>query len=103
LKEFLGLFKIYAKKFDTILTTFDELPKTDLIAHTFEKLIYSLDNEISNLNKACMNNMEKLNINVINLKELSEQSDQLVLEIMKPTPESSPTITPSASTNNLNQ
>jgi hypothetical protein len=83
------------------LTTFDELPKTDLIAQTFDQLIFSLDNEISSLNKACFSNLDDMNLNAISLKELSQQSDLLVLEIIKPTPESSPTITPSVSTNNL--
>ena len=101
MKEFLGLFKIYAKKFDTILTNIVELPKSDLIAFTFDQLIGKLDDEIAILNKASMNNLDNIHINSINLKELSEQSDQLIIEILKPTPDNSPPSTPSISTNNF--
>lgn len=103
LKEFLGLFKVYAKKFENVLQSIEDMPKYDLISSTFDQLINNLDNEISILNKECLNNIEKININAIDLNELSAQSDNLLNDIIKieDLTDNSPSITPSISTNDF--
>ena len=82
LKEFLGIFKIYAKKFETILTNLDNMPKYDLIASTFSTLINDLDAQIQNLNNSCISNLEKLNLNSMNISDLSKQSDTLLIDLI---------------------
>ncbi len=89
LKEFLGLFKVYGKKFEKLLDNIDDMPKSDLINETFHKLIAQLDEEINKLNKESLNNLEKMNLDLINLNELSLQSDQLLIDIFKLTPDCS--------------
>jgi hypothetical protein len=105
LKEFLSYFKHYAKKFDQIINNIENMPKNDLIGNTFNHLIVQLDEQISILNKNCMNNLENLNLNTIDLNELSNQSDQLFNDILSITPRGSPsnskTTSPSISMNDL--
>lgn len=104
LKDFLGLFKAYAKKFENVLQSIENMPKYDLISSTFDQLINNLDNEISTMNKECLNNIEKINIDAIDLNELSAQSDNLLNDIIKieDLADNSPSsITPSISTNDF--
>lgn len=101
LKEFLGLFKSYAKKLDKVLKSFESMPSQDLISSTFNQLAIQLDDQVSKLNKSCLDNLEKLNLESINLNELSLDSDQLLNDFLKPTPDSSPNLTPSSSFNNF--
>jgi hypothetical protein len=82
LKEFLGLFKVYAKKFETVLLNIDNMPKCDLISSTFTTLIKDLDSQIDNLNKSCLSNLEKFNLNSLNLNDLSRQSDSLLSDML---------------------
>ena len=104
LKDFLGLFKTHANKFEAIMTNVGDLTaqNQEILNLTFNQLIIQLDTEVERLNRACLNNLEKLNLNSINLHELSTQSDQLLMDIVKKTPNSSPTLTPSSSMNDFN-
>ena len=104
LKDFLNLFKTHASKFETIMSNMSQLTaqNQDILTLTFNQLIVQLDNEVEALNRACLNNLEKLNLNSINLSELSQQSDQLLMDIVKRTPNSSPSLTPSSSMNDFN-
>lgn len=82
LKEFLGLFKSYAKRFDSILDSFELLPRSDLITATFINMIRQLDAQVAKLNKECQSNIEKLNIERIDLEELSLKSDYLLGDLL---------------------
>ena len=82
LKDFLGFFKLHAKKFDSILENMEKLPENDLIEQTFHTLVNQLDDQIIGLNKTFSNNLDKINLNKIDLNELSAQSDSLLSEIL---------------------
>ena len=91
LKSFLAYFKVYSKKFEKILANMNDcLPSQDLIGTHFNELIAQLDEQISNLNKQCAYNLEQLNMEKLNLEELSLQSDHLLNELVKLTPNISP-------------
>jgi hypothetical protein len=83
LKEFLGLFKAYAKRFETVLRNFDLLPKSDLITETFVHLHGKLDEEVGRLNKECACNLEKINFEKLDLNELSTKANNLLSEIVQ--------------------
>ncbi len=82
LKEFLGLFKAYAQKFDTILKNFELMPKSDLVTAKFIELLRQLDKEVEKLNKECKSNLDKINIEKINLEDLTLKSENVLYEIL---------------------
>jgi hypothetical protein len=91
LKEFLTYFKQYGRKFDKCLNQMDQcMPDQDLVGANFNMLICQLDEQISSLNKQCSFNLEKLNLEKLNLEDLSAESDQLLNELCKLTPQISP-------------
>ena len=95
LKDFLHYFKLYSKKFDKILNNMDQcLPDADqdMIGTHFNTLIIQLDEQISKLNKQCAYNLEQLNIENLKLQDLSVESDQLVNDFVKLTPNISPSV-----------
>jgi hypothetical protein len=91
LKSFLAYFKLYSKKFEKIFANTNEcLPSEDLIGTHFNELIFQLDEQISNLNKQCAYNLEEFRMEKLNLEELSIESDNLLNELVKLTPNISP-------------
>lgn len=101
LKEFLGIFKHYAKKLDMVISNIESMPANDLISKTFNDLIGQLDLQVTSLSNLCQNGLEQLNLNKIDLTELSNQSDLIFSEVISLTPKTSPSHSPSASVNNL--
>lgn len=89
-KEFLGLFKKYVHIFDKVITNFDSIPNNDIITQTFNQLMAKLESEVSKLNEQCKNNVENINIESIDLKKLSLESDQILIDYIKPSPNTSP-------------
>ena len=90
LKDFLGFFKHCANKFNQVIDNIEHMPDKDLVGNTFNQLISQLDEQVAELNKSCSFNLEKLNLNSIDLGELSQQSDQLLGDIVCLTPQASP-------------
>lgn len=101
LKEFLSFFKHYAKKFEQTLENIENMPKNDLIGNTFNELLRKLDTEVITLNSNFQKSIESLDLNKINLKELSNESDQIFSEVVSLTPKSSPFNSPTISMNDL--
>lgn len=90
LKEFLGYFKHYAKKFDEVITCIEQMPNNDLIGKTFNELLVQLDKEVDRLNAHCQTSVQQLSLNKIDLEQLSRESDQIFGEVISLTPKDSP-------------
>ena len=60
----------------------DQEDQEDQLTMTFNKLMNELESEIKQLNENCLSNLEKMSISSIDLKDLSTQSDQLLLDIV---------------------
>lgn len=90
LKEFLGIFKNYVRIFDKVVSNFDSIPNNDMITRAFNQLMAQLDFEVSKLNESCMNKVESINLENIDLKKLSIESDQILIDFVKPNPKLSP-------------
>jgi aryl-alcohol dehydrogenase-like predicted oxidoreductase len=57
---------------------------------TFNELLYQLDKEVANLNRQCQTSLEQLNLNKIDLEQLSRESDLIFGEVISVTPRDSP-------------
>lgn len=90
LKEFLGIFKNYVSIFDKVISNFDSIPNNDIITRTFNQLLLQLDSEVSKLSESCLNKVESINLENIDLKKLSIESDQILIDFVRPSPKSSP-------------
>lgn len=86
LRDFLTLYKLECVKFDKLIQSNarHSAASQDQPVNTFDQLINKLDDEINKLNKLFLTNMEKFNSEVIDLKNLCLESDQLLDELLKP-------------------
>ncbi|RNA15365.1 Histone H5 [Brachionus plicatilis] len=90
LKEFLGIFKNYVSTFNKVISNFDSIPNSETITRTFNQLLVQLDTEVLKLNERCLSKKESFNLESIDLKKLSLESDEILIDYIKPSPKSSP-------------
>jgi hypothetical protein len=85
LKEFLNTFKLHAKKFERILDgAVAHLPDKERTEATFGELMIKLDLELDKLNQIYLNDMKKSTIDLESLKQMSNESDQLLVDFLRP-------------------
>ena len=89
LKQFLNYFKNNTKNFKDILKSLEQCPDRELIGLTFQQILIQLENEIVNMNKAMMEKIADIQNDMENVGDLMTQSDELVNELVKHTPENS--------------
>ncbi len=86
LKEFLGLFKNYAKKFDLAVKGVEEVMAPEFVSDAFAQVAAKMEKEVAGLSRQCDKGLDELKANRLELDQLSRESDYILGEIISVTP-----------------
>jgi hypothetical protein len=93
LKDFLGYFKANIEKFEKLLNALSQMPEKNDVALTFDQIYMHLNNDIQKLNSEYLKKLKELESSLVDLKNLSAQSDSILNEILFDTSSISRSIT----------
>jgi hypothetical protein len=92
LKEFLGMFKNYAKKFDEVVKGVEEVMAPEFVSSAFKQLVAKMERQVTGMSRQCEKGLGELERNRSELEGLSRESDFILEEIVSVTPSDSGSI-----------